>query len=1084
MEQWQFLIQKQGDRNWQSLESPYVEIIEGRYRVVARSSRANTDVEVRVTHISPWEIPPRRRIHKRLRRTNNEGLMAVIPFTYFAPGVWEVRCSGDLMSDVLGTSWQHTLKLQVLPQGVASNHAPESDDGEDNVDSSLFAPAEAENTSLRSQISPVSVDSHLPIPPVPPNFATSTPVSSRESTNAEIVSPPEKPASNQDQQIQQPDIIDITAEVCETPLGDAEKATIPTEKINNRQHSTDIDIDFDIDIDAIIRDADLQPENIIDHAGEDFATNESQENTEIATEITTENIIGSSEQSDRQLQLSLEQLPLEPLQPFSVNEIDAESLIFSDRISLEPTEIIDNEDYLESANNINYPRNIDEHISQEHEQNASDKIDDIPREFDEPIRVNTSNLRQTKRPDIPEETIKDFPISPVWVKGDTAEQILHNLIELALPATEPLLAEEKVAESLKDDAQLPLSLMLVQHTYIAHWGESLTIDGRVQLKETNDAAEFESVAGGELRLELRSPYGKLISGGSSQELEVLMQVQQALPEKLLPFEFDLAIKIPADCQSKLLLVDISFYGALGGVGDVELLASQSFTIAADVSDLLAVSTAVKPTEPDMLDYGLAQMTPEPAVSIDLELFNLVKSAKNPQPLVVQPSPKRALPLEIESRKLLPNTWEISSHAHDLASEARCLPFLRKRPVQSLTNSIDNMEKIVNQEMVTTTSNDLEMVENQKSANEMITDELHTQNQGNLQTQDNSAPQLIYPPVSGENTLESRPFVSPLIRKWMESQGYSGLETIDFNYQNYNINIPTATNISAVHVSETNHHEPENIDEELSNEVVEETILEPDSGFNSDLSTDINSELNSDVNSQENADLNFALNSDVTSQENADLNYQENDDLALIPEPHILEVTEQNQPAATNTPISQSWLAQEIVVDDDIVDDISNYIRTENETIPNSNKQPDQELVSSVADVLSCLGLNLDEEIESLPIPQLSLPTGELVSGKMIRVRVVVPEIRPQTAVKLWVEDCQTRWLLEGPHILTDLLPNSFGGGMEALAEINIPFGCLEIRIEAIAIDIVSQQESHKASIQRTVIPPDLPNLQMDELLGI
>jgi hypothetical protein len=98
--------------------------------------------------------------------------------------------------------------------------------------------------------------------------------------------------------------------------------------------------------------------------------------------------------------------------------------------------------------------------------------------------------------------------------------------------------------------------------------------------------------------------------------------------------------------------------------------------------------------------------------------------------------------------------------------------------------------------------------------------------------------------------------------------------------------------------------------------------------------------------------------------------------------------------------------------------------------------------------------------------------------------VVVPEIRPQTAVKLWLEDCQTRWLLEGPHILTDLLPNPFGEGMEAIAEINIPFGCLELRIEAIAIDIVTQQESHKASIQRTVIPPDLPSLQMDELLGI
>ena len=52
MEQWQFLIQKEGERAWHPLEKPSVQIKEGRYRVVARSNRTNTDVEVRVTHSS------------------------------------------------------------------------------------------------------------------------------------------------------------------------------------------------------------------------------------------------------------------------------------------------------------------------------------------------------------------------------------------------------------------------------------------------------------------------------------------------------------------------------------------------------------------------------------------------------------------------------------------------------------------------------------------------------------------------------------------------------------------------------------------------------------------------------------------------------------------------------------------------------------------------------------------------------------------------------------------------------------------------------------------------------------------------
>jgi hypothetical protein len=119
----------------------------------------------------------------------------------------------------------------------------------------------------------------------------------------------------------------------------------------------------------------------------------------------------------------------------------------------------------------------------------------------------------------------------------------------------------------------------------------------------------------------------------------------------------------------------------------------------------------------------------------------------------------------------------------------------------------------------------------------------------------------------------------------------------------------------------------------------------------------------------------------------------------------------------------------------------------------------------------------------LPVPQLQVPHGELVAGKLINIRVYLPYVRPEIAVKLWVEDCQTRWLLDGPHLLTNLLPKP-SGELEAMTQIDIPFGCLEIRIEAIAINTTTQQESHKVSIQRTVIPPDLPNLPLDELMGI
>jgi|GEM_PF-832267 len=116
MNYWEFLIQKEGDRLWLPLESPNVEILEGRYRLVVRSSRLDKLVEIRISHQSTEEIPPKRRLQKRSRRTNREGLMVLIPFTYLKPGTWQMRCSGDLMSDLLGEGWQENLTLQVLPR--------------------------------------------------------------------------------------------------------------------------------------------------------------------------------------------------------------------------------------------------------------------------------------------------------------------------------------------------------------------------------------------------------------------------------------------------------------------------------------------------------------------------------------------------------------------------------------------------------------------------------------------------------------------------------------------------------------------------------------------------------------------------------------------------------------------------------------------------------------------------------------------------------------------------------------------------------------------------------------------------------
>lgn len=128
MEYWEFLIQKEGDRNWQTLQSSDLTLEEGRYRLVVRTARKDAEVDLRIVYESTQESPPRRRMQKRSRRTNLEGLMVIVPYTYLKPGIWEFRCRPDLLEDLMGDSWQQNVRLQVQPKAIAATPEAEGED--------------------------------------------------------------------------------------------------------------------------------------------------------------------------------------------------------------------------------------------------------------------------------------------------------------------------------------------------------------------------------------------------------------------------------------------------------------------------------------------------------------------------------------------------------------------------------------------------------------------------------------------------------------------------------------------------------------------------------------------------------------------------------------------------------------------------------------------------------------------------------------------------------------------------------------------------------------------------------------------
>jgi len=126
MEHWEFLLQKEGDRSWLPLDSPDVEILEGRYRIVARSSHINAAIETRIVHIATEAVPPTRRVQKRLCQTNHEGLTVVIPFTRLEPGLWELQCSPkDLLTDLMAGAQTHAVTLQVVAHDLEEDWDPD-----------------------------------------------------------------------------------------------------------------------------------------------------------------------------------------------------------------------------------------------------------------------------------------------------------------------------------------------------------------------------------------------------------------------------------------------------------------------------------------------------------------------------------------------------------------------------------------------------------------------------------------------------------------------------------------------------------------------------------------------------------------------------------------------------------------------------------------------------------------------------------------------------------------------------------------------------------------------------------------------
>jgi hypothetical protein len=103
---WKFLVQREGKQSWTALEGEVMSLEPGRYRIAARAPVANTPIAIEIAVMQP---DGERRNYRRSTRTNDDGLLAVIPFTDLSDGDWTLTCQtmgGQVKPETASMSWR------------------------------------------------------------------------------------------------------------------------------------------------------------------------------------------------------------------------------------------------------------------------------------------------------------------------------------------------------------------------------------------------------------------------------------------------------------------------------------------------------------------------------------------------------------------------------------------------------------------------------------------------------------------------------------------------------------------------------------------------------------------------------------------------------------------------------------------------------------------------------------------------------------------------------------------------------------------------------------------------------------------
>ncbi|PZU97412.1 MAG: hypothetical protein DCE90_07615 [Pseudanabaena sp.] len=661
--------------------------------------------------------------------------------------------------------------------------------------------------------------------------------------------------------------------------------------------------------------------------------------------------------------------------------------------------------------------------------NDAEESQDEPSEILADVHVNALGMAQSE----PVPLKFSSPILDV-AEQRSAELVQTMFDEFAIFGTEedeqeeessvPNIQTDTVSSEGSSDANAgdsaftsnqPRSLLRLSQTqYLVNDDNYLTLSG-------------EAYTNGEIEISLKDP--QTLEVVVNQKLAIAKTIERP-PNGIIPFHYNILIPPPSEIQVL--------------IGEVRILPEQDFQQYGEMfimHQAIAVSYPASRVLPEMIREAQKYTLQVSTESTSIPSEPLPKAAQN-LPSEDKQNPQRNTVREVKPASTL-SLPPLPSKNPQVIRE----PLVAEQPAKSLSlpplpplpNRDNNLNPIAYEY---TGEEELQRIEEEFALID-FTEDAPASLVSDRNIDSNEEPELLYSfeedlPANYEALLEQHRLEST------EEQGsqlpnFNAAQTAPRNFSNRFLNKLQTLSADAIAAQKASQR-------------TEELLLNK-------FSSDGDSALNIDQNNQE----------DLIG-DSIDLDYPELPQRTIAESNSLAELDIELDAELDRLLVAEPDLILNEYVWEETID--PNSFPTQGVMSPNSTAFNLSETAKTIRNLQESVPPSLPEQ-EDIPIPEIIIPAGELISGTPMLVTVRLPAIAPKFFVKFWIKDLQTRMIVDGPRWLLDFRAIADTQTIETQTNTTIPLSSIDVAFEAIAIEAQTQRESHKVRVIRAVTPPNL-----------